>query len=104
MKENKNNNSMLLLALSLIMLAAITRFIPHPFNFTAVGAMALFSGAVFKERKFLFLMPVVVMFLTDIVLGFHFSIIPVYACFVFTVWIGIKISKRQTVFTIGGAS
>ena len=29
----------------LIVLAAITRFIPHPFNFTAIGAMALFSGA-----------------------------------------------------------
>jgi hypothetical protein len=104
MKEIKNNNMMLLLAVCLILLAAITRFIPHPSNFTAVGAMALFSGAIFKDRKFLYLMPVVVMFLTDIILGFHFSMVPVYSCFAFTVWMGIKISKNQNIFTIGGAS
>ncbi len=35
-----------LLALALIVLAAALRIAPHPWNFTPVGAMALFSGAV----------------------------------------------------------
>jgi hypothetical protein len=35
-----------LLALALIVLAAALRLAPHPWNFTPVGAMALFSGAV----------------------------------------------------------
>ena len=88
----------------LIVLAAITRFIPHPFNFTAIGAMALFSGANFKDKRFAYLMPIGVMLLTDWFLGFHFSILPVYACFAFTVWMGTKISNKQNAGTVVGSS
>lgn len=85
----------------LIVLAAITRFIPHPFNFTAIGAMALFSGANFKDKRFAYLMPIAVMFITDLFLGFHFSILPVYACFAFTVFMGTKIASKQNVASVG---
>ncbi len=40
-----------LLALALIVLAAALRIAPHPWNFTPVGAMALFSGAVLKDPR-----------------------------------------------------
>ena len=85
----------------LIVHAAITRFIPHPFNFTAIGAMALFSGANFKDKRFAYLMPIAVMFITDLFLGFHFSILPVYACFAFTVFMGTKIASKQNVASVG---
>lgn len=88
----------------LIVLAAITRFIPHPFNFTAIGAMALFSGANFKDKRFAYLMPIGVMLLTDWFLGFHFSILPVYACFAFTVWMGTRISNKQNAGIVAGSS
>jgi len=104
MKELIRKYQSVIFAVALIVVAAITRFIPHPFNFTAVGAMALFSGAVIKDKRFAFLLPVAVMFFTDLFLGFHFSILPVYACFAFTVWMGIKISNRQNAFSIGSAS
>ncbi|MBP6531745.1 MAG: hypothetical protein KA285_00600 [Bacteroidia bacterium] len=84
----------------LIVLAAITRFIPHPFNFTAIGAMALFSGANFKDKRLAYLMPIAVMFITDLFLGFHFSILPVYACFAFTVFMGTKIASKQNVANV----
>lgn len=88
----------------LILLAALTRFIPHPFNFTAIGAMALFSGANIKNRRLAYLLPILVMLVTDMVLGFHFSMLPVYACFAFTVWMGTRISSKQKVLNIASSS
>ena len=104
MKQTKNISQPFLFAIILIVLAAITRFIPHPFNFTAVGAMALFSGANFKDKRYAFLLPVIVMFLTDLFIGFHFSMLPVYACFAFAVWIGVRIKKNQNILTIAAGS
>jgi hypothetical protein len=81
-------------ALILILFAAATRFIPGTNNFTAVGAMALFSGAVFRNKKYAFLLPIIAMFMSDIFLGFHFGLVPVYACFAFTVWMGCVIRNK----------
>ena len=103
MYPNTMKNTFLPIAI-LIFLAAITRFIPHPFNFTAIGAMALFSGANFKDKRFAYLMPIAVMLLTDLFLGFHFSILPVYACFAFTVWLGTRISNKQNFLNVAGSS
>src|SRR6266851_1274615 len=52
-----------LLALALIVLAAALRIAPHPWNFTPVGAMALFSGAVLKDRRLAFLLGAIQFFL-----------------------------------------
>lgn len=103
MDQNSQKNQFLPVVM-LILLAALTRFIPHPFNFTAVGAMALFSGANFKDKRFAYLMPIAVMALTDLFIGFHFSILPVYACFVFTVWMGTRISSKQNILNVSASS
>ena len=104
MKETQNISRPFQFAILLIVLAAITRFIPHPFNFTAVGAIALFSGANFKDKRYAFLLPIIDMFLTDLFIGFHFSMLPVYTCFAFAVWIGIRIRKNQNIITIASVS
>ncbi len=107
-KEHKMNNAsikpMLLPAAFLIFIAATTRLFPHPFNFTAIGAMALFSGANFKNKTFALLLPFIAMFLSDIVLGFHFSMAAVYACIGFTVWLGMKSSSNQNVLRLAASS
>ena len=104
MENLKRNYQPFIFACILIVVAAITRFIPHPFNFTAIGAMALFSGANFKDKRYAFLLPIITMLLTDLYFGFHFSIVPVYLCFAFTVWMGIRISRNQKPFVIASAS
>ena len=38
-------NSRVVALLSAILVAAVLRLVPHPPNFTPIGAMALFSGA-----------------------------------------------------------
>src|SRR5436190_24118177 len=100
MNQSKTNSSQFILIILLILVSAITRLIPHPFNVTAIGAMVLFSGANIRDRRIAFLLPIVAMFFTDIIIGFHFSIIPVYACFAFTVWLGVLISSRQNIINI----
>ncbi len=53
----------------MVLLAAFSRLIPHAPNFTAVGAMALFGGAYFTDKKWAFLVPLLAMWLSDIVLN-----------------------------------
>ncbi len=101
MKAQNSSGNILLIALGLILFAALTRLLPHPYNFTAVGAMALFSGVTFRNRKWSYLLPFTVLFLTDLVLGLHFSMLPVYACIAFTVWLGTRVKGQPSAINIG---
>ena len=49
--------------------AAMSRLLPHPPNATAVGAMALFGGAYFMQRWQALVLPLVAMWLSDLVLN-----------------------------------
>ncbi len=53
----------------LVLLAALTRLLPHPPNFTAVGAMALFGGAFFSNRVAALLVPLASLWISDLVLN-----------------------------------
>src|SRR5215208_5812252 len=53
---------------TMILAAASTRIIPHPWNFTAVGAMCLFGGAYFQRRWASILVPLAALLLSDVVL------------------------------------
>ena len=46
-----------LLLTGLIVVAALTRLLPHPPNFSPVEAIALFGGAYFASRKWALLVP-----------------------------------------------
>src|SRR5438132_8806742 len=57
-----------LVLLGMILLAALARLLPHPPNFTPVGAVALFGAAHLPSRWAAFLAPVAAMFLGDLAL------------------------------------
>ena len=104
MNGNQPNSNSFLIACILIIVAAISRLIPHPFNFTAIGAIALFSGVTFKDKRFAYLLPFTAMILTDIYLGFHFSILPVYGCFAIAVALGTTIKNQPRILPLAGLS
>jgi hypothetical protein len=81
-------NKKLIFVAATIGVAAITRLIPHPWNFTPIGAMALFAGAQLEKRWLAFLTPLAALFVGDLALGFHRLIPFVYACFIVTVCLG----------------
>jgi hypothetical protein len=86
--QNKDVLPRTLLIFSMIVLAAALRLAPHPWNFTPVGAIALFSGAMVRDRRFAFLFPLLVMFATDAIIGFNKLSPLVYASFLLSVLIG----------------
>ncbi|MEE7546471.1 hypothetical protein HF319_04960 [Xanthomonas sp. Kuri4-1] len=53
----------------LILLAALSRLLPHPPNFSPVEAIALFGGAHFASRRWALLVPLAGMALSDIALA-----------------------------------
>ncbi len=53
----------------MILLAALSRLMPHPPNFTPVGAMALFGAAYFSRRYLAFVIPFVALWASDLFLN-----------------------------------
>ncbi len=104
MSQKENLLYRTLLALALIVLAAALRIAPHPWNFTPLGAMALFSGAVLRDRRLAFFFPLLALFLGDIFIGFHKLIPIVYASFLINVAIGLWLRDRRTVVRISLAT
>ena len=84
----------LLFVVSVIVAAVVARLIPHPFNFTPVGAAALFAGATIARKWIAFLVPLSAMFVSDAILGFHSAMPVVYGCFALTVCIGFSLRSR----------
>lgn len=54
---------------SLIGLAALSRLLPHPPNFTAVGAMALFGSAYLNSRWLGFAIPFLALWFSDLLIN-----------------------------------
>ena len=96
----------LLLALVIIVIAAALRIAPHPWNFTPVGAMALFSGAIIKDRRLAFAFPLLALFAGDLFVGFYKLgvMFLVYASFLLSVWIGRFLQGRRTVLGISAGT
>jgi hypothetical protein len=87
----------------LITLSAVLRIVPHPWNLTPVGAMALFSGAMFRNRWIAFLLPLASLFAGDLFVGFHKLMLIVYASFAVSVAIGRWLRENRSLARIGGA-
>jgi hypothetical protein len=104
MSERENLLYRTLLALAIIALAAALRIAPHPWNFTPVGAMALFSGALIRDRRLAFFFPILALFVGDVFIGFHKLMPVVYASFLVSVAIGFWLRDRRTVGRITAAT
>lgn len=55
--------------ISLIVFASFTRIFPHMPNFTPIGAMALFGGAYLKNKYHAFLIPVLSLWISDVIIN-----------------------------------
>ena len=92
------------LILCFIFFSAAVRVLPHPWNFTPIGAMAIFSGAKLANTWAAFLMPLSALLLGDLFVGFHKLMLIVYLSFSVNVLFGRYIRGRQTVFGISVAT
>lgn len=88
----------------MVLAAAFSRLVPHPWNFTAIGAMALFGGAYFPSKKQSLLIPLAALLLSDLVLGFHATMVFVYIGFAAIVLLGWTLRDHKTVARVGTLS
>jgi hypothetical protein len=86
----------LFLLVGLIVAAALSRLIPHPWNFSPIEATALFAGAYFVDRRLALLVPIAAMLLSDLFLGFHGGMPVVYGAIALMAWFGRGLSKRRS--------
>jgi len=64
---NKQSTSTLIIAALLVIIAALSRVILYPHNFSPIIGMAVFSGAIIKDKRLAFVLPILAMFLSDII-------------------------------------
>jgi hypothetical protein len=84
----------LIALVSVVAALALYRILPHPMNFTPVMALALFAGAKFDDRRTAFLVPLLAMLLSDLVIGFHETMLFVYGGMALAVALGLIIRRR----------
>ena len=78
----------------IIILAAITRLIPHPPNFTPIIAIGLFAGAYIQNRSVAVLIPIGAMFLSDLLLGLHGTVYWVYSSLLLVSVLGMILMNK----------
>lgn len=62
-------NKRIIILSGLILAAAVSRLIPHPYNFAPIGAMSLMGAAYFSDKKLSFILPLLAMFLSDLLIN-----------------------------------
>lgn len=77
----------------LIGIAILSRLIPHPPNFTPITAIALFSTIHFKNKILTYLIPIIGLFISDLILGLSMINLFVYLSFITITFIGYKFQK-----------
>lgn len=98
-------NKIVLVALLLISLGLVARLLPHPPNFAPIAAIALFAG-IYLSGRWVLILPVAAMFVSDIFIGFYNPkiMIAVYICFALTAVIGLLVKKNKKFSTILGGT
>jgi hypothetical protein len=61
----------------LVVLAALSRLLPHPANFAPIGALGLFVGATFPRRA-AWLVPLTALLISDLFIGFYSPLLMVF--------------------------
>ncbi len=94
-------NFKIIIFVILVSLGLTFRLLPHPWNFTPIAAIALFSG-VYLGKKYAILAPILAMFLSDIFLGSYEwkLVLLVYGSFCLIGLMGLVIRKHKSPATI----
>lgn len=120
-KHKKNNmstaKSYSLFIVSLIALGIFSRFIPHPPNATAIGALAIFGGFAFKRFWMAAAILFTALFISDLAINnivygaynngfilFTSGATFIYGGFLLSIVLGKNIKNRYTLSRIGSAT
>ncbi len=109
------NKNLLVSFLLLVIVAALYRVFPRPVNFAPQIAMALFAGTVIKDKKWAFVLPLLSMFISDLLYevlyrngvqdrpGFYVGQLQNYLSFALVVIVGFFVKKITVPRVLVGA-
>ena len=82
-----------ILPVGLILVLSFSRLIPHPSNFTPILAVGVFAGFYFRNFILSLFIVISAMFISDLVIGLHSTMIFTYSSLILAVAIGLLIKK-----------
>ncbi|MEE4251699.1 MAG: DUF6580 family putative transport protein [Alcanivoracaceae bacterium] len=88
--------STLTLMIGLAAFTLLWRVVPHGWNMTPVLALALFAGARLQMPALRIILPLAVMLLSDLLLGFHDTMLYVYGSLLLVVLMGQGLGARAS--------
>lgn len=94
-----NIKSNYILVITLIILGILSRFLPHPANFTPIAAIALFAGAKLNKKIAPFIALAIIV-ISDLFIGLHDVIVFTWGSFFLISLIGIYIRNKKGVTPI----
>lgn len=102
---------------SLIVLAILSRVLPHPYNFTPITGAALFGAAYFGSRLLIFAVPFLAMFISDLIINnviysayygeftlFTPGAIWIYGSFALIALLGVSLRKSFSLGRLAGTT
>ena len=85
MKKERNRN---ILVATIIILAVLSRLVPHPPNFAPITGISLFSSKKINNKLFGVFLPIIPLFISDLFIGISFINIFVYLSFIIIHFLG----------------
>ncbi len=90
--------------IGLLFLAALSRLVPHPSNFTPVTAMALLATGMLANRWLAFLLPLFALLVSDLFIGFYEGMIFTYMGLFAVGVVGLYLRENKSTFRIAGVT
>ena len=90
-----------MLAGIILLVGILSRFMEHSPNFTPTIALALFGGA-YLPRKYTMIIPLAFMMISDIFLGFHFTMPFTWGSVLLISWLGVQLREKKNLPTMLG--
>lgn len=96
----------------LVFIGALSRLVPHPANFTAIAAVALFGAVKMKDKKQAILIPIAAMLFSDTIFeiiyrlgaspfpGFHSGMWYVYGAFTLISLVGFWVRSSFSILRL----
>ena len=99
----KNKNTIIVFV-TLFLLAVLSRWVSHLWNFTLVGSAFIFAAAYFTDKKISVVLMLLTMLISDYIIGFHSQMISVYLGYLVLLSFGFLLNTQSNRLKILGYS
>lgn len=93
-----------MLAMILVLIGVLSRFLPHAPNVSPVAAIALFGAATLPNKRLALILPLALMIVTDLFFGLHDVVVFTWGSTVLISVIGLSLKKtKKTTLILAGS-